>query len=61
LFVDWADAPCAQSYRATVTNAATNAQLAEKIVTESECRFDNLPAGILCFSTFLAARGLFHV
>jgi len=46
LFVDWDDARRADSYRITLVEAASTAEVAARLVEESEAFFTNLPAGI---------------
>jgi hypothetical protein len=46
LFADWDDARRAESYRASVFNAATNAKLAELLVQDSDANFSGLPTDI---------------
>ena len=46
LFADWDNARRAESYRARVFNAATNAKLAEQLVQDSDAHFTALPTGI---------------
>ena len=43
LFADWDNARRAESYRATVFHATTNAKLAEKLVQDSDANFTGLP------------------
>lgn len=47
LAADWDDARRAESYRAKVENAGTNAVLATKIVADSDADFAGLPTGVL--------------
>ena len=44
-FADWDDARRADTYRATVFNATTNAQLQEQLVQDSDAHFTALPVG----------------
>ncbi|HEY5891709.1 MAG TPA: hypothetical protein VIT91_00635 [Chthoniobacterales bacterium] len=47
----------AESYRATVTNPVTGAEVAEKLTTESEALFTALPTGVALKLAVTAING----